>query len=120
MRVGAFAVVFCGIPLAIHALACGGGCYWAQKNYQVTPPESCVQTNYDVCDATQQVTLKNACTAPLVVEPSQPDAGAAVTIAPGTSQVIIVQRYANAAGHVQIPALLGATPIVISYDVVTN
>jgi hypothetical protein len=120
MRVWAFAVLFFGIPLVLHASACGGGCYWAQKNYKVTPPERCVQTNYDVCDATQWVTLKNGCTDPLVIEPIQPDAGAAVTIAPGSSQLISVQRFADAAGHVQIPALLGTTAIVIAYDVVTN
>lgn len=107
--------------LVIGVTACpipGGGCYWQQKNFQVTPAESCVQTAYESCDATDAVTLVNGCSDTLVVDYGGNDAGLPkVTLLPGTRQQIIVRPFVSDGEHVRIPATLGTTAITISYDV---
>ena len=107
--------------LVMGATACplpGGGCYWQQKNFQVTPAESCVQTAYDVCDATNEVTLVNGCSDTLVVDYGRTDAGLPkATLLPGTRQHIFVWPFVSDSQHVRIPATLGTTAITISYDV---
>jgi hypothetical protein len=115
----AFALLACFV-LHLETAACspGGGCYWHQTNFQVTPPESCVQTAFQTCDATDSVTLVNGCSDTLVVDYSDTDSGlSTATLAPGTQQQIIVRPFVSNGQHVRIPATLGTTTIVISYDV---
>jgi hypothetical protein len=63
--------------------------------------------------------LQNGCTDPLVIDYSQTEAGkASLTIAPGaTTEVLVVSAFVTGGSHVTIPATLGTTAIVISYDV---
>jgi hypothetical protein len=107
-----------GFVAQIAACSPGGGCYWTQQNFQVAPPESCIHSQYQSCDANNSLTLQNGCADPLVVNYSQTDGGESpVTVAPGASAEFVVAPFVTGGTHVSIPATLGTTAIVISYDV---
>jgi hypothetical protein len=121
MNLSSITALLVACPITVVGCSPGGGCYWHQTHFQVSPPESCVQTNYDVCNASHWVTVINSCTQNVVITYSQTDSGISnVTIAPGTKQLINTSPFATTGPngwHIQIPATLGTTSIVISYDV---
>ncbi len=107
----------------------GGGCYATQENFRVTPTESCIQPVFDVCDAQAgSLTVRNNCADPLVVlDSSVGDSGAGgtsqadITIEPGAKDEIECAPFTDSSNsglwHVTIPAVLGTTSIVITFDI---
>ena len=107
-----------------------GGCNSRAQNLQVTPAESCLQPSADVCDAqTGWLRVHNGCADPLVVDYSGVDGGTlnpdgthtdSVTVAPGASEQLNIHAFDDGRGDIHVPAKLGATAIVISYQVVAD
>ena len=104
----------------------GGGCYDTQKNFQVTPAESCIEPVFDVCDAQADwLTVKNNCADPLVILKNPgADSGASqgeVTVAAGAKDQIYCASFTDTSNsglwHVAIPARLGNTAITITFDI---
>jgi hypothetical protein len=122
MKTPLLAVSIASLAAAVELAACGGGgCPWKQVNFQVAPPESCVTTQYSTCDDNNSVTLQNGCSVSLVVDYNADSGLSPLTIAPGSSQFISVLHFVSNGGtHIAIPATLGSTSIVISYDIATN
>lgn len=106
------------VALSLGIASCSpGGCYWTQDNFTVTPAENCIQLIHDVCGNTD-IKLSNNCSETLVVQQGDGDAGAdSVTIEPGTSDTVMVLHFTDKNGHVSIPAQLGSTNVVLSWDI---
>jgi len=94
-----------------------GGCYAKQRNFTVSPSEGCLQPIFDVCDYSS-IELQNTCSDALVVDTTAaPPGTSAQTIAPGARAELMANAFQEGNGHFRVPAKLGATPIVISWDV---
>ena len=94
-----------------------GGCQWQQSNFSMSPSESCLEPIFDVCDQSS-IKLQNNCSDALVVDTtSAPPGTAAQTIAPGARAELMAGAFQVSTGHFRVPATLGATPIVLSWDV---
>jgi hypothetical protein len=64
------------------------------------------------------IELQNNCSEALVVEQRVGDAGAdPVTIKPGTKGSVMVMHFTDENKHVSIPAHLGSTDLVLSWDI---
>lgn len=127
------AVFFFTICAIAHLSSCGYECYGTQENFSVTPPESCIQPVFDVCDAEiGALTLQNKCADPLVILDPTGGAGISdggvvdttqieVSIAPGAQTDFSCLAFTNSSDsktwHVTIPAVLGSTSIAISFDI---
>ena len=99
------------------AMSCGGGCYWHQRNFTIMPSQDCIRPIYDVCEAHYGITLHNDCSAALVINSSGGDSGVSSgSIEPGTSKFVDASRFIDSNHHVRMPALLGTTPIEISWN----
>lgn len=93
-----------------------GGCYTKQVNFTVSPSEGCLQPIFDVCDQSS-IKLQNNCSDALVVDTSTAPAGTAIqTIVAGAREELMAGAFREGAAHFRVPAKLGATPIVISWD----
>ena len=100
------------------AMSCGGGCYWHQRNFSSSPNQDCIRPIYDVCQAHYGITLQNDCSAALAFDSGGGDSGAnSGSIEPGTSKYVDASRFIDSNHHVRMPALLGTTPIEISWNI---
>jgi len=111
-------IVVLTAPLALGITSCtSGGCYWTQNDFKVTPAESCVQLVHDVC-GNSSIVLENHCPEALVIQKRPGDAGSdSLTIQSGSSGTVIVTDFTDKNGHVSIPAQLGSTDVVLSWDI---
>jgi len=111
-------IVVLAAPLALDTMSCTtGGCYWTQNNFKVMPAESCVHLIHDVC-GNSSIVLENDCAEALVVQQRPGDAASnPLTIESGSSGTVIVTDFTDKKGHVSIPAQLGSTDVVISWDI---
>jgi len=70
-----------------------------------------------VCGNTS-IELQNNCSEALVVQQRVGDAGTdPVTIKPGGSDTVVVLYFTDKNRHVSIPAQLGSTNVVLSWDI---
>jgi hypothetical protein len=100
------------------AMSCGGGCYWRQRNFSITPSQDCIRPIYDACEAHDGITLQNDCSAVLVIASSGEHSGTNTdNIEPGTSKFVNASRFVDSDHHVRMQALLGNTPIEISWTI---